>query len=64
MIINLDSKKEAILKKIFGVEDLTPIIERVIDDWAAYEIDLKSAGQQTLDDKISVLDEKFKKLRQ
>lgn len=63
MQIKIETKKEEILKKIFGVDDLTLIIEKVISDWADYTIDLKSAGQQTIDEKIETLDAKFKKLK-
>jgi len=60
MTINLDSNKEAVLKKIFNVSDLTPIIEKVLSDWADNQINLKASGEQTTAEKISILNEKFK----
>jgi len=59
MTINIDSKKEAILKKIFGVDDLAPVIEKVISDWADMQISLRAGNEQTIDEKITVLDSKI-----
>jgi len=62
MTINIDSKKEAILKKIFGVDDLTPIINKVLEDWGNGQINLK-AGNLTIDEKIAVLEAKEKPIK-
>jgi len=63
MQINIDTKKETILKKIFGVDDLTPIISKVISDWADFTISTKYQGAETIDEKIAVLEAKEKPIK-
>jgi hypothetical protein len=60
MTINFDEKKEAILKNLLGVDDLTPIIEKLLSDWAANIIETKYRPQKTDDDIISELNIKLK----
>ena len=45
MIIKLDPQKEELLKKLLGVNNLKLTVEKVIDDWANSQIDLKYYNQ-------------------
>ena len=55
----MQKNKQDILKKIFNTDDLQPIYDKVLEDWADGQINLK-AGNLTIDEKIAVLEAKIK----
>jgi len=56
----MQKNKETLLKKIFNTDDLQPIIDKVISDWADFTISTKYQGAETIDEKIAVLEAKEK----
>jgi hypothetical protein len=50
MQINIDPKKEQILKKLLKANDIKPIIEKVVSDWISFTIDTKYRPIKSDDD--------------